>query len=143
MPLAATLDVADLAARRNWPAPAAAFVYRALGAEFGIDRLVAAAGGLALDQHWDRLATRRATEDLFDRQGALADAALKEIGAPSPRPDASWGAHAAATWAKSLGPAADSAKRTIAELEAQGPWTFAKLVIAAAEMHALVSSLAK
>ncbi|MBL8551741.1 MAG: NAD-glutamate dehydrogenase [Hyphomonadaceae bacterium] len=140
-PLAAALDVADIAARRNWPAPAAAFLYRALGAEFGIDRLVAAAMGLSLDQHWDRLAARRATEDLFDRQRALAEAALAAIGAPPDRPDAEWGTRAAAEWAASLGAPAESARRTLAELEGQGGWTFAKLVIAAAEMHALAGAV--
>ena len=48
-----------------------------------------------------------------------------------------------ARWAAKLGAAAEPAWRTLAELEAQGPWTFAKLMIAMAEMHSLAAAIGR
>jgi glutamate dehydrogenase len=140
IPLTNALDVADLASRREWPPGAATFVHRAIGGHFRLDHLAAAAGALVLDHHWDRLALRRALEDLFARQSALAEAAIAQMERPPAALSADWAKEAVARWAASVGAPADSAVRTIAELESQGPWTFAKLMIAAAEMHALAAA---
>jgi glutamate dehydrogenase len=143
VPLTNALDVADLAARGKWPPAAAAFVHRAVGGHFSLDRLAAAAGSLTLDQHWDRLALRRALEDLFVCQSALAEAAIAQMGAPPSTLSADWAAEAVAHWAQGLGALAEPARRTLAELEAQGPWTFAKLIIAAGEMHSLAATVGR
>ncbi|MGE0045808.1 MAG: NAD-glutamate dehydrogenase, partial [Hyphomonadaceae bacterium] len=140
-PLTAALDVADIAHKRGWPAPAAAFVYRAVGAAFDLDRLIAAAGSLTLDQHWDRLALRRAVEDLYACQASLGEAAVAALGQAPAQPSAVWATQAVEEWVEGLGPIATPAQRALAELESQGPWTFAKLMIAAAEMHALASAV--
>ncbi len=142
-PLTAALDVADVAARKSWPAHSAAFVYRAVGAAFDLDRLIAAAGGLTLDAHWDRLALRRAVEDLYVCQSALSEAALAQIAAPPAAPSAVWATQAVEEWVEHLGARAAPAQRALTELEQQGAWTFAKLMIAAAEMNGLASAVAR
>ena len=58
---AATQAESSLAARRN--------------------ALREAAGGLVLEQHWDRLVARRTGEDFAETQLRLAEAAAKAIGA--------------------------------------------------------------
>ncbi|MES1156631.1 MAG: NAD-glutamate dehydrogenase [Alphaproteobacteria bacterium] len=140
-PLSAALDIADLARAQSWKVPAAAHLYRAVGAAFGLDTLRAAATGLALDQHWDRLVVRRAAEDLYEDQRALASAAAASIGAPPADATAQWGAEAARAWIEGLGAPAQTARAAFSELEAQGPWTFAKVMLAAAEVHGLASAL--
>jgi glutamate dehydrogenase len=142
-PLTAALDIADIAARRGWPAPTAAFVYRAVGDAFDLDRLIASAAAITLDQHWDRLALRRGVEDLYACQAALADAAIAASAPPEEAPTAVWAVEVAERWAESIAPLTEPARRAIAELEAQGPWTFAKVMIAAAELHAVAAAVQK
>ncbi|MGE0827805.1 MAG: NAD-glutamate dehydrogenase [Hyphomonadaceae bacterium] len=139
-PLTAALDVADLAARQSWPPAAAGFIYRAIGGHFALDALVGAASGLALDQHWDRLALRRAVEDLFFCQSALTEAALSRMSAPPEAPDAIWAKASVEAWAAELDALVAPVRRTLNELGAQGPWTFAKIMIATAEMHGLAGA---
>ncbi|MBI1185841.1 MAG: NAD-glutamate dehydrogenase [Alphaproteobacteria bacterium] len=141
-PLTSALDIADLAARRGWPAPSAAFLYRAIGDAFDLDRLIASAAAISLDQHWDRLALRRGMEDLYGCQAALADAAIA-ASTPVEDPSAVWAVEVAERWAETVAALTEPARRAIAELEAQGPWTFAKVMIAAAELHAVAGALQK
>jgi len=140
-PLTSALDIADLAARRGWSAPTAAFVYRAIGDAFDLDRLIASAAGIVLDQHWDRLALRRLLEDLYACQAALADAAIAASSQPEEAASAVWGIEIAERWAESVAPLSEPARRALAELESQGQWTFAKIMIASAELHAFASAL--
>ncbi|MBI1251178.1 MAG: NAD-glutamate dehydrogenase [Alphaproteobacteria bacterium] len=138
---AAGLDIADAALKVGWPVDATAFAYRAIGETFALDRLRSEALSLTLSQHWDRLAMRRASEDLFEIQRLLAEAAIAHLPSP-PRADKAWAMQGVARWAEALGAVADPVRRTMAELEEQGPWTFAKLMIATAEMRALASAIA-
>ncbi len=141
LPLSAALDIADLARHCGWDVAAAAHLYRAVGAAFGLDALRGAAQGLTLEQHWDRLVVRRAAEDLYEDQRVLATAAAAGIGAPPKDADAHWGAEAARNWIAGLGAPAQTARAAFTELEAQGPWTFAKVMLAAAEIHGLANAL--
>jgi hypothetical protein len=70
----------------------------------------------------------------------LAEAAAKALGAPKQTDAASIG-QAAKQWLLSLGQPATRAHAAFAELNAQGPWTFAKLMLISAEFNALVSSV--
>ena len=140
-PLSAALDIADLARKHSWNVSSAAHLYRAVGAAFGLDTLRAAAAGLTLDQHWDRLVVRRAAEDLYEDQRALAAAAAAAIGAPPAEASPRWGVEAARTWIEGLGAPAQTARAAFSELEAQGSWTFAKVMLAAAEIHSLAGAL--
>ncbi len=142
-PLTAALDVADLAERRRIPVAPMAHLYRAVGAQFGFDALRAAAGALTLDAHWDRLAMRRTIESLFDNQRAMAELAVQKIGDASVIKNGASAADLAATWAATLDPAVAASLATIAQLEADGGWTFAKLTLAGAETHALVQAASR
>ncbi|MES1200930.1 MAG: NAD-glutamate dehydrogenase domain-containing protein, partial [Pseudomonadota bacterium] len=140
-PLSAALDIADLARSQTWIVAPAAHLYRAVGAAFGLDALRGAAQGLALDQHWDRLVVRRAAQDLYEDQRVLAAAAANAIGAPPADASAKWAADATRDWIAGIGAPAQTARAAFAELEAQGAWTFAKVMLAAAEIHGLANAL--
>ena len=140
-PLSVALDIADLARAKGWEVGPAAYLYRAIGVQFGIDALREAASTLTLTQHWDRLVVRRAAEDLSADQRRLAEAAADAIGTPPKVAGADWADNSAKTWIASVGQPAARARAAFAELDAQGPWTFAKLMLAAAELNALATSL--
>jgi glutamate dehydrogenase len=130
-PLVSALDVADLAAKLGRPALDAARIYRRIGATLGLDRLRAAALTLRPDQHWERLALRRTLEELFEDQRVIAEAAARATNADG-----------APAWIESLGPIAAGPRAALAELESGGgAWTFAKTVIAAAEVRSLAARL--
>lgn len=135
-PTTTALDVADLARRTAWPLHAAGVLHCVVGAEFGLDALRDAAANIKLDQHWDRLVTRRAAEDFGQTQLKLAEAAAHAIG----RPKADAG-EAVRVWGASLGQPAQRARDAFAELSGQGAWTFAKLMLVQAELAALTSAL--
>jgi glutamate dehydrogenase len=135
------LSVADLAHRSAWPAQQAALLHGAVGAEFGLDALREAAISLSLDQHWDRLVVRRAAEDFADMQVKLAETAAKAIGAPLASGDGAWANEAVRAWIASLGQPAQRARSAYSELNAQGAWTFAKLMLIAAELNALAAAV--
>jgi glutamate dehydrogenase len=140
-PLVAALDVADLADQSRWPVGATAKVFREVGATFAFDRLRGAAGAFTLDQHWDRLALRRTLEELYEDQRLLASSAIRSVDVA---PDALSGDDArslVAAWAESNGARVRTALETIAELEATGPWTFAKAILAAAELRGAATAL--
>jgi glutamate dehydrogenase len=141
--MVAALDVADLGTRTHWPILPAARVFRAVGAAFGIDRLRGAALAFKLAQHWDRLALRRTLEELYEDQRLLAEACVKALGgAPDPsRADAAWADGAVKSWLSKIEPHASSVLATIAELEGAGTWTFAKTILAAAEIRGLSTSV--
>ncbi|HVK79001.1 MAG TPA: NAD-glutamate dehydrogenase, partial [Verrucomicrobiae bacterium] len=139
-PLTLSLDVADLARRAAWPIQPASTLHCVIGADLGLDALRDAAMNMRLDQHWDRLVVRRAADDFGEMQLKLAEAAAKALGAPKQTDAASIG-QAAKQWLLSLGQPATRAHAAFAELNAQGPWTFAKLMLISAEFNALVSSV--
>jgi glutamate dehydrogenase len=137
-PLSAALDVADLAVKSGWPVDAAAQVFRKVGAAFSLDRLRGAAMGFALDQHWDRLALRRTLEELYEDQRVLAEAVTR---APPPKGADAGSANAAlARWLGANEARAQTVTNAMSELEATGAWTFAKTILAAAEVRALAAS---
>ena len=140
-PLTAALDVSDLARRSAWPVHDAAMLHCVIGAEFGLDVLREAAHGLSLDQHWDRLVVRRAIEDFSEIQLRLAEAAAASIGAPDREIDPDRMLEAARAWIGDLGQPAQRARAAFEEHNAHQPWTFAKLMLVAAEFNALAGSV--
>ncbi len=140
-PLTTALDVADLARRGAWPVNAAAALHWVIGAEFGIDVVREAGASLTLQQHWDRLVVRRASEDFAEMQLRLSEAAAAAIGAPKAGASNADIAASARAWVSALGAPAQRARSAFDELNAQGPWTFAKLMLISAELNALVSTL--
>jgi glutamate dehydrogenase len=140
-PLVSALDVADLSRREPPRTLPVAHVYRQVGAAFRFDRLRGAAQAMSLAQHWDRLALRRTVEQLFEDQRALAAHAVNAI--PTAPANAAEAEASVAAWAASLGQSALVAQAALEELEAGGGWTFAKVVIAAAELRALTTALSR
>ncbi|MBX3510849.1 MAG: NAD-glutamate dehydrogenase [Hyphomonadaceae bacterium] len=140
-PLTQALDVADLARRANWPTHHAAVLHCVIGADFGIDALREAAASLNLDQHWDRLVLRRVSEDFAEMQLKLAEAAAAAIGTPKAGESADGVGPAAQAWITGLGGPAQRARSAFAELNGQGAWTFAKLMLISAELNALVAAV--
>jgi len=141
LPLTFSLDVADLARRTGWGIDPAAMLHSLVGAEFGLDALRDAAVAQRLDQHWDRLVIRRTADDFGEMQLRLAEAAAKALAAPGKNVTMTALAEAVRTWIASLGQPAQRAHAAYAELGANGQWTFAKLMLMAAEMNTLVSAL--
>jgi glutamate dehydrogenase len=140
-PLTLSLDVADMARGARWSVEPASMLHCVIGAEFGLDALRDAAANMKLDQHWDRLVVRRSAEDFGEMQLKLAQAAASAIGAPPNKPDYAWANEAAKAWITSLGQPAQRARSAFAELNAHPPWTFAKLMLIAAELNALVANV--
>jgi len=140
-PLTLSLDVADLARRTNWPVIEASQLHCVVGAQFGLDALRDAVNLLKLEQHWDRLVVRRAAQDFGETQLKLAEAAAIAIGKPVKDADYPWTRQAVNDWIAALGQPAQRARAAFDELDAQGPWTFAKLMLISAEMNALVAAV--
>jgi hypothetical protein len=63
------------------------------------------------------------------------------MGAPPDDVDYAWTGEAVQAWIGTLGQPAQRARAAFAELDAQGPWTFAKLMLISAELNALVGSV--
>jgi glutamate dehydrogenase len=139
-PWTTALDVADLARRTGWPILPASLLHCAVGAAFGLDALREAAGALTLEQHWDRLVIRRAAEDFAETQLNLAEGAAAALGLPPAGADAAWAREAAQQWMEQLGQSAQRARAAFEELSSQGQWTFAKIMLIAAELNALAAS---
>jgi len=136
-PLVAALDVADLAERTRWPVAPASQVFRSVGAAFGIDRLRGAAANFVLEQHWDRLALRRTLEELYEDQRMLAEAVIRHAGAAPKAGDVAAAAVAVRSWMDANGARVSGVLATITELESTGAWTFAKTILAGAEIRGL------
>jgi glutamate dehydrogenase len=140
-PLTLSLDVADLARHTGWPIAPAAMLHTIVGAEFGLDALRDAAVGQRLDAHWDRLVLRRTADDFGAMQLKLAEAIARALGAPPKNSTAESLTAATKEWIAGLGQSAERAHAAFVELGAQGQWTFAKLMLMATEMNALVSAV--
>jgi NAD-specific glutamate dehydrogenase len=140
-PLTLSLDVADLARDTSWSLHTASTLHCVIGAELGLDALRDSATNMKLEQHWDRLVVRRTAGDFGEAQLKLAEAAARALGAPPKNADAAWVTDSARQWLTSLGQPVNRARSAFAELDGQGPWTFAKLMLISAEFNALVAAV--
>jgi glutamate dehydrogenase len=141
LPLTLSLEVADLARHTNWGVTPASMLHTVVGAELGLDALRDAASTMQLEQHWDRLVVRRTAQEFGEMQTKLAEAAARAIGKPPASADYGWANTAVKEWIAGLGQPAHRAKAAFAELNAQGQWTFAKLMLISAEFNALTSAV--
>ncbi len=104
-------------------------------------RCVTRPPNMKLEQHGDRLVVRRAAGDFGEAQLKLAEAAAIAIGSPPKGADVAWATEVAQKWLASLGQPAQRARSAFGELNGQGPWTFAKLMLISAEFNALVAAV--
>jgi len=138
------IDLVELADRVRQPVLAVGVTFAVLGDRLGFDSLRAAARDLVFTEHWDRLAVRRMAEEFYAQQLAATEVAL--AGAHTPPPAAlaavrEWSEAAAAALLARAEQQAAHARHAVEHLERTGPWSFAKLTIASAQMHELVDGM--
>ncbi len=139
-PLTQAVNLADLAAAKDWPLADAAFAYHRVGGVFGFDKLRAAAGARSSGDPFERLAVRRLIEDMLAEQAALAGAVMDLAGKNDGADPARHAAAAVQAWTVRHAEAVRAARRQLEETErAQGGWTFAKLTIANAALKELAA----
>jgi glutamate dehydrogenase len=132
--LAAVPEIILLSEQQNVPAETAARVYFAIGAAVGLDRLRALAARIPAADHWDRLALRRITDDLFSAQRLLACDALAR---GKTQPDS-----AVENWIKLRQADIERTVSFLSELERGGEASIAKLALANSQVQKLAAATA-
>ena len=127
-PMTAAVEIADLAFETQWPVPASAYLFHQTGAAFGYDRLRAAAAALPASDPYERAALRSLVAEMVGEQLALSRAIIANTAAPTP--DAAAAVAAIAAWVEPRRDALQRAASTVADVEAAGAWSFAKLTLA-------------
>jgi len=130
-PLLAAGDITDISIEGKVPVEAAARAHAQIGEALGFERLLAAALRLTSQDHWERLAIRRITEDLIEQQRVLASAAL--IGS----------AGDASEWLKVHEADVRRVNAAFDELEAAGGLTGARLALAVGHLRDLGAAVAR
>ena len=139
-PLTATSDIGDLANAAGWEAPSMARLYHQVGLALGFDRLRQAAGSLATQDHFERLAVRRLIEDLMSEQAVLTRAVATQASTADGADEARAG-KVVADWIGPRAATVDKVRRTIDEIDQAGQgWSFAKLTIANVALRDLAAS---
>ena len=82
-------------------------------------------------------ALRRTLEELYEDQRLLAEAVIRHAGAASAEADTSAPQRIVRDWLAANEVRTSAVLATVAELEAGGAWTFAKTILAAAEIRSL------
>jgi len=123
--LTSALDVALLAHDVELEPAKVAAIYFAVGDMLGLDRLRALAGKFSPPDHWDRLALRRLLDDLYAAQRRIARKLLA-------------GNSSAESWAKTHGETLTRMRGFLAELDASGELSVAKLMLASSQIQSLV-----
>ena len=124
-------DIADLARGPKWGWLHTARLYHQVGAQFGLDRLRAAAGSVKAEGPFERLAIRRLIEDLLGEQYELCGAIMGFAGHEQAADTLRSAQATVASWSALRIERVQKAQSSLAEIEtASGPWTFAKLTLA-------------
>ena len=135
--MAAAPEIALLACSQSLDLDLVVGAYFAMGAEVGLDRLRGLARRITGGEHWDRLAIRRISDDLFAGQRALTAAALAMLPADKATGGRGGGAEAVKLWAASKTDALARAKSFLDALERTGELSVAKLTLASSQIHEL------
>ena len=124
-------DIADLARGPKWGWIPTARLYHQVGAQFGFDRLRAAAGSVKAEGPFERLAIRRLIEDLLGEQSELTASIMGFAGHEQAADVARSAEATVASWSGLRIERVQKAQASLAQIEAaSGPWTFAKLTLA-------------
>ena len=144
-PMTIAGDLVDLAEASSWPLANVARLYHAVGEGFGFDQVRQAAGAYAVGDSFERMALRRLIEDLLvQRKTELTRAIMAFAGNAQAGDNSADARHVASAWTVLRHDKAETARRTIEEIEASGgPWTFAKLTIANAALRELAAESGK
>jgi glutamate dehydrogenase len=135
--MGAAPEIALLAHAKSLPVDLVAGAYFAIGKTVGLDRLRGLASRIVSAEHWDRLAIRRITDDLYSAQRALTADALAASGAGKTNRDE--GAAAVEAWATAHDDALSRTKNFLAELERGGELSIARLTLASSQVHTLAN----
>ena len=135
--MAAAPEVALLAHNQSLNLDLVAGAYFAMGAEVGLDRLRGLAQRITGGEHWDHLAIRRISDDLFAGQRALTAAALAMLPPEKAKGARAEGVEAVKLWAASKADALVRARSFLAALERTGELSVAKLTLANSQIHEL------
>ncbi len=137
LPLIGALpEIALLAHQNALDLDLVASAYFAMGAAVGIDRLRGLANHIAAGEHWDRLAIRRISDDLYAGQRALTAAALQDHAGQTGR---AAGTEAVRRWTESHAEALGRTQSFLAALDATGELSVAKLTLANSQIHELAA----
>ncbi len=138
-PLSSATDIIDIARNWNWTPEAAGAAYFSVGAALNLDRLRFAARNLSSDEHWERLAIKRAVDDLFRQQRFLVNAAIgAAVDSGLDHPD---GETVAENWLAQHQHNINRVNSLIADMTASGPLTGAKLALAGSQIRDLMAGL--
>jgi glutamate dehydrogenase len=142
--LMAVSDIADMAKKAKWDMLSASRIYHAAGSAFGFDRLRAAAGSLASNDPFERMAVRRLIEDMLNEQAELTRAILAFAGRAQAGEDAAAAKAAVQSWSALHRERVEAARTAQDDIEqAGGGWSFAKLTIVNAALGALAQAAKK
>ncbi|HEX4534849.1 MAG TPA: hypothetical protein VH000_11505, partial [Rhizomicrobium sp.] len=132
-------EIAQLAHKRSLNIDLVAGAYFAIGTLVGLDRLRGLAARITASEHWDRLAIRRLTDDLFVGQRALTMQALSSLDPAKAKAKREDGASIVEAWAETHAEALNRTKSFLADLERTGDLSIAKLTLANSQIHELAS----
>lgn len=135
--LSAAPEIAQLAHSRSIDIDLVAGAYFEVGEIVGLDRLRGLAARITASEHWDRLAIRRITDDLYAGQRALTAKVLAQYEHEPVDRTRIEGIEAAKRWAEKNSDGLGRAKAFFAELERTGDLTMAKLTLANSQVHEL------
>jgi glutamate dehydrogenase len=138
--LGATPEIVLLSEHLRIPVVTAAGAYFAAGAALGLDRLRSYAVEITAVDHWDRLARRRAVDDLYSAQRSFATAALAQAGKTLGAGEPGAGAAAVEAWVKTHKYGIERTETFISELWRSGAPTLAKLSLANSQIQELAAS---
>jgi glutamate dehydrogenase len=110
-----------------------------MGTAVGIDRLRSLAGRIMAKEHWDRLAIRRISDDLFSGQRALTAEALSRLDAAKAKGNRGDGMAVVELWTQAHAEALARAKAFLDALERSGDLSIAKLTLANSQIRELAS----
>jgi glutamate dehydrogenase len=132
-------EIAQLARTRSLGVDLVAGAYFSMGTAVGIDRLRNLAGRISAKEHWDRLAIRRISDDLFAGQRALTAEALSKLDPSKALGDRADGVAAVHAWTEAHAEPLGRAKAFLDALERSGDLSIAKLTLANSQIRELAS----
>ena len=132
-------EIAQLARTRSLAIDLVAGAYFSMGTAVGIDRLRNLAGRIMAKEHWDRLAIRRISDDLFAGQRALTAEALSALDPAKAHGDRADGVSAVEAWTQAHAEPLGRAKAFLDALERSGDLSIAKLTLANSQIRELAA----
>jgi len=130
--LAPALDIVRTANETKRPVIQVARTYFSIGQRFGFDWLRSAAGHLATDTAWDKLAVTAIVDDLYGHQSELTLRLVKSADGKGPETVID-------DWAEVRRPMVSRTEQLISELKTAGSPDFAMLAVANRQLKSMVS----